>query len=856
MHLYPLSTPGSCLGETEDAPMFLEGATRFEVIGLWVTFIIAIVGLLYAYFLKRYVMRQDEGTEQMKEVAKAIQVGAEAYLRRQLKTVVVIIAILAVALFFTAYAGQPTNWEEYYTTYDIGASVGVPFNLEAITENVTTAYPGHLSFWINPDNYNLIVNTTATSSVTIQPIIDDGLANSHWMLVCIGRMLAFLMGASFSACVGYFGMRMAVRANVRVAQASRTSLKKAVTIGYRTGTIVGMLTDGLGLLGGVIIFMIYDIHAPEVLLGFGFGGTLIALFMRVGGGIFTKAADVGADLVGKIEKNIPEDDPRNAATIADNVGDNVGDCAGMAADIFESYEVTMVSAMILGLAAFAGHPDLQYVAVVFPLLVRAVGVLSSVAGTYAVKSKTETEDVMKSIHRGYGISAAISIIGFWVLALLWVEGVTEDYQVAHLGLKFAMATMSGIVMAVVINYLTDYFTSTKHKPVKEIADSTKTGPATTILSGLASGMESSVWALFVIVGAMVSAAIIFPMDFPGSPFLVAYGVALCGIGMLTLTGNTISMDSFGPIADNANGIGEMTGMPADARQRMADMDAVGNTTKAITKGIAIGSAVVAAVSLFMDYIVRASDAGSTLLTVENGVISGHVIISTPIFFAALLIGGSIPFLFSAMCIRAVERAASLIVLEVRRQFATIKGLWEGTAKPDYKTPVDICTRAAQKELIGLGLLGVLTPIIIGLVFNEVALGAFLGGAILSAQLMAVFMSNAGGAWDNAKKMVEDEPKDPAHNLGKGSERHKASVVGDTVGDPLKDTAGPALNPMVKVINLIAVLIVPIVVKYNIGKLDDPLALAAVVAGIGLMVFGLALAIWMSKKPAKTSKPLK
>jgi K(+)-stimulated pyrophosphate-energized sodium pump len=668
-------------------------------------------------------------------------------------------------------------------------------------------------------------------------------------------MLAFLMGAGFSASVGYFGMRMAVRANVRVAAASRTSLRTAVTIGYRTGTVVGMLTDGLGLLGGTIIFMIYDIHAPEVLLGFGFGGTLIALFMRVGGGIFTKAADVGADLVGKIEKGIPEDDPRNAATIADNVGDNVGDCAGMAADIFESYEVTMVSAMILGLAAFNGHPELQYIAVVFPLLVRGIGVVSSIVGTYAVKSKTEKEHVMKSIHRGYNLSAIISIVGFWALALLWVEGAMGTVTIGgvtidHLGYKLAGATMAGIIMAIAINFLTDYFTSDKKRPVKEIAGATKTGSATTILSGLGWGMESSVWALFVIVGAMIASAIIFPTE---QPFLVAYGVSLCGIGMLTLTGNTISMDTFGPVADNANGIGEMTGMEPEARQRMADMDAVGNTTKAITKGIAIGSAVIAAVSLFMDYIVRASQAGSPLLVVDTvtNTIDAHVIISTPVFFAALLIGGAIPFLFSAMCIRAVERAAGLIVLEVRRQFATIKGLWEGEAKPDYNTPIDICTRAAQKELIGLGLLGVLTPIVVGLIFNEIALGAFLGGAILSAQLLAVFMANAGGAWDNAKKYIED-----GHHGGKGSDAHKAGVVGDTVGDPLKDTAGPALNPMVKVINLIAVLIVPIVVKYNLGAIDfnrDPVLFIAVMIGIGLMIFGLALAVWMSKKAAKIDK---
>jgi len=776
--------------------LFLEGASDFEVIALWITFFVAISGLIYAYLLKRFVMKQDVGTEAMQEVSKAIQEGAETYLKRQLRTVAVVIVILSAALFLTAYAGQPVHWNDNFTDPVTG-------------------------------------------------VIDHSQADFEWLLVSLGRMLAFLMGAGFSAAVGYYGMRMAVQANVRVAQASRKNLRDAVTIGYRTGTIVGMLTDGLGLLGGVIIFMIYDVNAPEVLLGFGFGGTLIALFMRVGGGIFTKAADVGADLVGKVEKNIPEDDPRNAAVIADNVGDNVGDCAGMAADIFESYEVTMVSAMILGLAAFNGYPELQYIAVVFPLLVRAVGVIASIVGTYAVKSKSEKEDIMKSIHRGYWLSAIISVGGFIALALLWVEGATNSFNfgVDNLGIKFAMATGAGIVMALVLNYLTEYFTSTHHKPVKEIAKSTETGSATTILSGLAWGMESSVWALFVIVGAMIASAVIFPTD---QPFLVAYGVSLCGIGMLTLTGNTISMDTFGPIADNANGIGEMCGLEPEARQRLADMDAVGNTTKAITKGIAIGSAVIAGISLFMDYIVRAADAGSTLLTVDGLEITGEVIISTPIFFAALLIGGAIPFLFSAMCIRAVEKAASLIVIEVRRQFKEIKGLWEGTAKPDYATPIDICTKAAQKELVGLALLSILSPIIVGLIFNEVALGAFLAGAILAAQLMAVFMSNAGGAWDNAKKYVED-----GHHGGKGSEAHKASIVGDTVGDPLKDTAGPALNPMVKVISLVAVLIVPVVVKYNLGAIsfsDEPGTFIAVLIGIGLMIFGVAYAIIVSKRP--------
>jgi len=774
--------------------MFLNGAGVFEVYAIWMTLIIACIGIIYAFLLKRYVLSQPEGSNEMKQVARAIQKGAETYLRRQLKTVFIIVIILAFVLFITAYVGKPVGWENQF---------------------------------IDP----------VTNAVNIEE------ANNEWTLVSIGRMAAFLMGAGFSAGVGYFGMRMAVRANIRVAQASRKSLRDAVKIGYRTGAIVGLLTDGFGLLGGTIIFIIYDIDAPEVLLGFGFGGTLIALFMRVGGGIFTKAADVGADLVGKLEKNIPEDHPSNAAVIADLVGDNVGDCAGMAADIFESYEVTMVSAMILGLAAFAGDPRHQYIAVVFPLIVRAIGVISSIVGTYAVRSKNEQEHVMKSIHRGYFLSAIISIVGFITLAVVWVNAEVPD------GWKFGAATFSGIVMALIINYLTDYFTSMKYRPVKEIVESTNTGSATAILQGLATGMESSVWSLFVIVGAIIASAIIFPID---QPFLVAYGVSLCGIGMLTLTGNTISMDTFGPIADNANGIAEMAGLEEKAKERIAEMDAVGNTTKAITKGIAIGSAVVAATCLFMDFIVRAYQAGSTNLVVEGATITKGILISTPLLFAALLIGGAIPFLFSAVCIRAVRRAASLIVEEIRRQFREIKGLSEGTAQPDYEKPVDICTRASQKELIGLGLLAVLPPIIIGMIFNEVALGAFLAGAILSAQLVAVFMANAGGAWDNAKKSVENECCNPSENQGKGSERHKASVVCDTVGDPLKDTSGPALNPMVKVINLIAVLLVPVIVTYNLntGTLIDweNLPLIALIVGcLALMVIGLIVALFYSRR---------
>ncbi len=642
--------------------------------------------------------------------------------------------------------------------------------------------------------------------LTFALYLTAALAGGHWT-IAFGRAGAFLMGSLFSLTVGQIGMRMAVIANVRVASAARRSFGEALKIAYRSGTITGMLTDGLGLLGGTIIFIFYGKMAPEVLLGFGFGGTLIALFMRVGGGIYTKAADVGADLVGKIEQNIPEDDPRNAAVIADLVGDNVGDCAGMAADIFESYEVTIVSAMILGLAI---QPfELKWI--LFPLLVRAMGVISSIIGTYFVRAFNEKENAFKAIKRGFNLSAATSIVGFVAIAWFYVRDI-----------RVAIATFAGILLAIVTNYLTEHFTGTNKGPVKEIAKSTQTGSATTILSGLSIGMESSVWAIIVIAFAILASVIIFHK----TPSMILYGVALCGIGQLTLTGNNIAMDAFGPIADNANGIGEMTHMDKKSRQIMADLDAVGNTTKAVTKGIAIGSAVIAAVSLFGAF----ADTVKAITGIQNFFID----IGNPYVFIGLLIGGSVPFLFSALTIRAVGRAASLIVNEVRRQFK-IPGLMEGKVKPDYAQAVRLCTTAAQRELLGVGVLAVLSPIIVGFIFKEVVLGGFLAGVILVGQLMAVFMANAGGAWDNAKKTIED-----GLYGGKGSPAHKASVVGDTVGDPLKDTSGPALNPMIKVINMVSLLIVPLIInfkKWTPGLIALNVVLVAVVG----------LAIWFSKR---------
>lgn len=642
--------------------------------------------------------------------------------------------------------------------------------------------------------------------------------------IAIGRACAFLMGSIFSATVGLVGMNLAVRGNVRVAAAARRkSFSDALKIAYRTGTITGMLTDGLGLFGGTLIFMVFGEKAYEVLLGFGFGGTLIALFMRVGGGIFTKAADVGADLVGKIEKNIPEDDPRNAAVIADNVGDNVGDCAGMAADIFESYEVTIVSAMILGWASF-GHKG-----VIFPLLVRAIGVIASIIGTYAVRTKEDVRDAMKAINIGFILSAVISIIGFSIVGFFYFRIPEAEALPFWLGLgvpgldmRPVWTTLIGILLAISINRLTEHFTQTHRGPVDSIAESCQTGHATTIITGLAVGLESSVWAIGVIAIAILGSATIYQGT---NPTFIAYGVAMCGIGMLTLTGNNISMDVFGPVADNANGIGEMAHLEKDARQILADLDAVGNTTKAITKGVAIASAVVAAISLFNAYITDISN----ILGVTYQQVASTLSISDHNVFVGFLIGGAIPFLFSSLTIRAVGRAAFLIVHEVREQLKD-KEVWAGTKPPDYARVVSICTAAAQKELIRPGLLAILTPIAVGFLLHKEALGGFLAGMILSGQLLAVFMANAGGAWDNAKKQIED-----GLYGGKGSEAHKASVTGDTVGDPLKDTAGPALNPLIKVMNMVALLIIPLMLKYETSFLAKALS-----AGVAIFLLVIIL----------------
>jgi len=666
----------------------------------------------------------------------------------------------------------------------------------------------------------LILGVFLYVSVALSP---PALYISTPLMIAIGRVGAFLMGASFSAMVGYIGMNMAVQGNIRVSEASKTGFRPALKIAYRTGTITGMLTDGLGLLGGTIIFLIFLRDAPEVLLGFGFGGTLLALFMRVGGGIYTKAADVGADLVGKVEKGIPEDDPRNAAVVADLVGDNVGDCAGMAADIFESYEVTMVSALLLGLLI----SPFDYKWIVFPLLARGIGVVSTIIGTYLVSlwpDRLTKGNAFKAMDLSYDVSSIISSASFLLLALFFVHDI-----------RVFIATTMGVVLAISFNKLAGYFTSPDKTPTDQVAKASRTGAATLLLQGLSLGFESSVWTVLVIAVTIVVSTVVFT---GGGLTFAMYGVALAGIGMLTLTGNNIAMDSFGPIVDNANGIGEMAGQEKESRQILADLDAAGNTTKAVTKAIAISSAVLAAVSLFATFTQYIP--GLKLDIAQN-----------PLVFVGLLVGASLPFLFSFISIRAVGRAAGKIIEEVRKQFR-IPGIMEGKKLPDYATVVGICTAAAQRELASLALIAILSPLLVGLLLGGPAWGGFLAGVILTGQLLAVFMANTGGSWDNAKKKIED-----GYYGGKGSEEHKASVIGDTVGDPLKDTAGPALNPMIKVINLISLLFASIiisirnqlVVSFQIGTQTYSISILAVVLSI-MIVAIIAYAIAFSKRETK------
>jgi K(+)-stimulated pyrophosphate-energized sodium pump len=709
--------------------------------------IIALAALGVAAVLVREVLSASEGTDRMKEIAGAIQEGASAYLTRQFKT----LAIFAAIVFF------------------------ILFLLPAETNSER-----------------------------------------------IGRSIFFLVGAVFSGVTGYMGMWLAVRGNVRVAAAAKESgEQKAMKIAFRTGGVAGMFTVGLGLFGAALVVLVYKGEAPKVLEGFGFGAALLAMFMRVGGGIFTKAADVGADLVGKVEQGIPEDDPRNAATIADNVGDNVGDCAGMAADLFESYAVTLVAALILGKAAFGE------LGLVLPLIIPAIGVLTAVIGIFAVSPRKSDRSGMSAINRGFFISALISAVLVVVAVFVWVPASWE--QIESIGGIAAVETADslgprvfvigsvfvGIILAAVIQQLTAYFTETNRRPVDDVSKTSLTGAATVILSGISLGLESAVYSALVIAAAVYGAFLLGG----GVVLLSLFAIALAGTGLLTTVGVIVSMDTFGPVSDNAQGIAEMSGdIDGEGAAVLTRLDAVGNSTKAITKGIAIATAVLAATALFgafRDAIIGATEeAGGTdaLRTLQEQLqYYGILDVASPANLVGLIIGAAVVFLFSGLAINAVSRAAGAVIFEVRRQFREHPGIMEGTEKPEYGKVVDIVTRDSLRELVTPGLLAVLTPIAVGFGLGVGALGAYLAGTIATGVLMAVFLSNSGGAWDNAKKFVED-----GNHGGKGSPAHEATVIGDTVGDPFKDTAGPAINPLIKVMNLVALLVAPAVVSLSIG----------------------------------------
>ena len=744
---------------------------------LWLSGGSAVLALLVGCYLMVKVLQEDEGTDKMKEIASAIQVGAWAYLKRQFRTIGMILVPVGAVVFLTSVAIDKPNGESA------------------------------LSF------------------------VSAGLY----------RTIAFVLGCVASGLTGYIGMTLATRGNVRTAAAARRgSMKGALQVAFRTGGVAGMFTVGLGLLGATLIIALFQNTSSAMLVGFGFGGSLLALFLRVGGGIFTKAADVGADLVGKVEAGIPEDDPRNPATIADNVGDNVGDCAGMAADLFESYEVTLVASIILGVAAFNSIGLNPALGLVFPLAARAIGVIASIAGVFAVRAKDGETNALKPINRGFLTAGIITVIGTYILATFYVgNDKLEKTGFSNTGWRVFGAVLVGLILAQVLSRLTEYFTGTEYGPVKEIAESSETGPATVVLSGTASGLESSVYAILCIAVALGTTIWMGGGNIQFSLYLVA----LCGMGMLATTGVIVSEDTFGPVSDNAAGIAEMAGeLHGETGKILVSLDAVGNTTKAVTKGFAIGSAVIAAVALFASYI--ETIAGELGLTDEAGkklegsaiftAVETQINVSDVKTFIGLLIGGSIAFMFSALAIRAVGRTAGVVVQEVRSQFADGK-IMAGTKQPDYGPVIDICTAASLRELTTPALLAVLTPVIVGFGIGYAALGAFLAGVILTGQLMANYLSNSGGAWDNAKKYIED-----GHHGGKGSNAHKAAVIGDTVGDPFKDTAGPALNPLIKVMNLVALLTLPAIIN-----LKDNDAARLSIAGISLVI--LVISIMFSRR---------
>ncbi|MER5780598.1 sodium-translocating pyrophosphatase [Streptomyces mobaraensis] len=760
---------------------------------------VALAALVVAVVLVRQVLAAGEGTENMKRIAAAVQEGANAYLARQLRT----LGAFAVIVFFLLMLLPADNWSQR-----------------------------------------------------------------------LGRSAFFLVGALFSAATGYIGMWLAVRSNVRVAAAAREAAlsaaespagssavpgpgnspvagdagataasHRAMKIAFRTGGVVGMFTVGLGLLGASCVVLVYAADAPKVLEGFGFGAALLAMFMRVGGGIFTKAADVGADLVGKVEQGIPEDDPRNAATIADNVGDNVGDCAGMAADLFESYAVTLVAALILGKAAF-GDSGLA-----FPLLVPAIGVVTAMIGIFAVAPRRADRSGMTAINRGFFVSAVISLAFVAVAVYAYLpssyadlDGLGDPSISGHDGDPRVLALVAvaiGIVLAALIQQLTGYFTETGRRPVRDIGKTSLTGPATVVLAGISVGLESAVYSAVLIALGVYGAFLL-----GGTSIMLAlFAVALAGTGLLTTVGVIVAMDTFGPVSDNAQGIAEMSGdVEGAGAQVLTELDAVGNTTKAITKGIAIATAVLAASALFGSY----RDAIGTAVQdvgAKPTEMNLSLDISQPNNLVGLVLGAAVVFLFSGLAINAVSRSAGSVVYEVRRQFREHPGIMDYTEKPEYGRVVDICTKDALRELATPGLLAVMAPIAVGFALGVGALGSYLAGAIGAGTLMAVFLANSGGAWDNAKKLVED-----GHHGGKGGEAHAATVIGDTVGDPFKDTAGPAINPLLKVMNLVALLIAPAVVKFSYGA-DASRPLRIGVAVLAALV--IVAAVYVSKRRSVT-----
>ncbi|MBB4907184.1 sodium-translocating pyrophosphatase [Actinophytocola algeriensis] len=737
----------------------LTGGDRGIVV---VVAVIALAALAVGYVLLKEVLAAGQGTTKMQDIAKAVQEGAGAYLKRQRNTLTIFGAIVFVLLFFLPADG----WGER-----------------------------------------------------------------------IGRSLFFVIGAGFSFAIGYLGMWLATQANLRVAAAAREQggRETAMRIAFRTGGVVGMSTVGLGLFGAAIVVLVYAGDAPKVLEGFGFGAALIAMFMRVGGGIFTKAADVGADLVGKVEQGIPEDDPRNAATIADNVGDNVGDCAGMAADLFESYAVTLVAALILGSTAFGAQ------GLLFPLIVPALGIITAVIGVYITRAKAG-ESGLTAINRSFYISALISAILCTAAAFIFLpssfselDGPSDPSIGGNPAVIATVAVIIGIVLAGIILWLTGYFTGTEYKPVKDVGKSSLTGAATVILSGISVGFESAVYTA-VVIGASVYGAFLLS----GSLFVALFAVALAGCGLLTTVGVIVAMDTFGPVSDNAQGIAEMSGdVDGEGAAILTELDAVGNTTKAITKGIAIATAVLAATALFGSYLTAITEKVTEIGVDPSDIAAFSLSIVSPNVLVGVILGAAVVFMFSGLAVNAVSRAAGAVVYEVRRQFHENPGIMDGTVRPEYGRVVDICTRDSLRELATPGLLAVLAPIAVGFGLGTGPLAGYLAGAIATGTLMAVFLANSGGSWDNAKKLVED-----GNHGGKGSDAHEATIIGDTVGDPFKDTAGPAINPLIKVMNLVSLLIAPAIVTLSIGESENGVLRAVFALVAILLIVG---AVFVSKR---------